>query len=380
MAILVLGNGFDIAHKLPTKYQDFLRFVECYESNLADKSEGIREFVFKLKSEDTEVAKEVEDLLNKKNGLLDYFLSLYEKRCSEGKDGWIDFEQEIAQIIKELEYLRTINTQNGLFDEESFMRRDRIINKMSLIIRYDINKQRSINRRNFSEADLEYSKECLYQNLCDITRLLEIYLVEYIEKLEIKVRIPEIEHLENVYKVISFNYTDTYRKLYGNESVEYCFIHGKANNDSNVEKCNLVLGIDEYLDDTKKDQDNKFLWFKKFYQRIYKETSSVYIDWLDSHSHSNNMMCKSSPVILDIYFYGHSIDVTDRDVLNRLIMHKNSKIHIFYHDKDAMAKQISNLVKIIGEENLIDMTRGKNRTIEFLPIGKDNKEKAIDVL
>ena len=28
MNILVLGNGFDLAHGLPTKYTDFLKFVE----------------------------------------------------------------------------------------------------------------------------------------------------------------------------------------------------------------------------------------------------------------------------------------------------------------------------------------------------------------
>ncbi len=35
MNILVIGNGFDLAHGLPTKYTDFLKFTElfvnCYE-------------------------------------------------------------------------------------------------------------------------------------------------------------------------------------------------------------------------------------------------------------------------------------------------------------------------------------------------------------
>ena len=33
MNILVIGNGFDLAHKLPTKYQDFLEFVEYFKCN-----------------------------------------------------------------------------------------------------------------------------------------------------------------------------------------------------------------------------------------------------------------------------------------------------------------------------------------------------------
>ena len=30
MNILVIGNGFDLAHKLPTRYNDFLGFVERF--------------------------------------------------------------------------------------------------------------------------------------------------------------------------------------------------------------------------------------------------------------------------------------------------------------------------------------------------------------
>lgn len=39
-----------------------------------------------------------------------------------------------------------------------------------------------------------------------------------------------------------------------------------------------------------------------------------------------------------------------------------------YHlsNLDAMAKQISNLIKVIGEDNLIEKTGGKDRTIIFL--------------
>ncbi len=31
MSILIIGNGFDLAHKLPTQYCDFLDFVKAYK-------------------------------------------------------------------------------------------------------------------------------------------------------------------------------------------------------------------------------------------------------------------------------------------------------------------------------------------------------------
>ena len=30
MNILIIGNGFDLAHNLPTRYLDFMDFIEIY--------------------------------------------------------------------------------------------------------------------------------------------------------------------------------------------------------------------------------------------------------------------------------------------------------------------------------------------------------------
>lgn len=34
MNILVIGNGFDIAHGLKTKYTDFVEFLRSFEKNI----------------------------------------------------------------------------------------------------------------------------------------------------------------------------------------------------------------------------------------------------------------------------------------------------------------------------------------------------------
>ncbi len=79
----------------------------------------------------------------------------------------------------------------------------------------------------------------------------------------------------NIDKVLSFNYTNTYERLYGNSEVEYDYIHGKINIEHDIETCDLALGIDEYLTGERKDQDNEYIEFKKFYQRIFKRTDVV---------------------------------------------------------------------------------------------------------
>jgi len=53
--------------------------------------------------------------------------------------------------------------------------------------------------------------------------------------------------------------------------------------------------------------------------------------------------------------------------LRDLILNDNVHTTIFYHNKDAMGQQIANLVKVIGQDELIKRTGGSARTIEFVP-------------
>lgn len=200
-----------------------------------------------------------------------------------------------------------------------------------------------------------------------LIRCLEIYLSDYI-KIEDCQPLKVIQDLK-IDGVISFNYTNTFEVLYErnlDKKPEYDYIHGKASLDSNVNECNMVLGIDEYLQGEQRDKDNEFIQFKKFFQRIYKGTGSRYIDWLKNF----NMIFEdiNNRPDLNIYVYGHSLDFTDADIFKRLILAKHAKTYIFYHNQTALGSQIANLVKIIGEKKLIRFTDGSKRKIEFIPL------------
>ena len=66
-----------------------------------------------------------------------------------------------------------------------------------------------------------------------------------------------------------------------------------------------------------------------------------------------------------LYIYGHSLDVTDSDILRDLILNDNVYTTIYYLNKDVMGQQIANLVKVIGQDELIRRTGGNAKTIEF---------------
>ena len=198
-----------------------------------------------------------------------------------------------------------------------------------------------------------------------LTRALEIYIAEFVGGIIVSKRSTDIENL-NPDHVLSFNYSDTYEKIYGKEKkIKYDYIHGKANINKNVKTSNLVLGIDEYLNDERKDSELEFLVFKKFYQRIYKSTDSSYMEWVDE-------IRQNSECPYELYIFGHSLDKTDKDVLELLICNDNVQTKIYYHrksndDKKELGKLIRNLVRVIGAKELIRRTGGSHKTIEFIP-------------
>ena len=126
MNILVIGNGFDLAHGLPTKYTDFLKFVEVINQVIEIKNNddisnldwrGINQQIKELiKINMGNVRNNIfsqgqvwRELLED-NFWIEYFLQclMYQK------ENWIDFESEISKIIQSLD--------NDMFDEsKSFL-------------------------------------------------------------------------------------------------------------------------------------------------------------------------------------------------------------------------------------------------------------------
>ena len=197
-----------------------------------------------------------------------------------------------------------------------------------------------------------------------LIRSLEIYICEFVNEIDIIKENDDIKTITPDY-VLSFNYSNTYERIYGqSKEVTYDYIHGKADIKNNVDTCNLVLGIDEYLEDDKNDK-LEFIAFKKFYQRIYKSTDSTYMKWVEQ-------IKKYPEVNHNLFIFGHSLDKTDRDILKLLICNDNVTTKIYYYrknknDKKELGKLIKNLVRIMGQDELISRTMGEHKTIEFIP-------------
>ena len=366
MKILIIGNGFDLVHDLSTSYGDFLDFLQEFSQFTARGDDYLHgayyDFIKSLNG--TSVYEEIKEHINTSGRLLMYFLSIYKERIQADKKGWIDFEKELSVIVQALERAKTA------YDEQRYDGPVNLPKPIDSIIHELLLIREGTGTYKFPDKFEDGRTDELLDELNRITRLLEIYLVEYVGKQKIKKRLPGMDGFTHI---LSFNYTDTYQKLYDIEHrAQYCYIHGKARKTSSFEICNLVLGINEHLDQGKRDEENQFVWFKKFYQRIYKGTGSEYRNWLDDFDEMYGHVTEQYPgeFLNEIHLYGHSLDVTDKDILARMIKEKLTETIIYYKDKADLAKKIENLVKVIGEDELIERTGGNNQSIRFVEIEK----------
>lgn len=389
--ILLIGNGFDLAHGLPTSYSCFLDFCDkvekifthqqimndmeykrkCLDDWNIDNSikDKLLEWYKKSPTNQDELLIELNDNI-RDNIWINYFLK---KRKQLGQN-WIDFESEISTVIQAFECVREHVERSKLIENtgidnkmaelaENFVSYASKSDRKNLVGMYTSLTEKSIDSNYITYLDAFIEKMNI--NLDKLIRTLEIYICEFINRIDDLSQNDDIKDI-NPDCVLSFNYSNTYERMYGQSNkIQYDYIHGKADINNNVNTCNLVLGIDEYLEGHDRDEKLEFLAFKKFYQRIYKSTDSSYMEWIDE-IHRNFL------ITYKLYIFGHSLDKTDKDVLELLICNDNVQTKIYYHrksndDKKELGKLIRNLVRVIGAKELIRRTGGSHKTIEFIP-------------
>ena len=375
MNILIIGNGFDLAHKLPTKYTDFLDFLENVRilkeempqnlEQLSDKiDENLRQYLFNSNSSRLDINSKHQNYitemyeLSKDNLWITWFNQERKLNKTLGKY-WIDFEAEISKVIQKIESTllelspieECIDNYNELrFELNKYPIFNLFINKI-----YDIDKSDEINMERITEK--------LHNDLNKLIRCFEIYLEDFVKNIDISQLSLDIYNL-NVDKILTFNYTNTYQKLYYTD-VDCDHIHGKADINNNIESDNMVLGIDDYLNEDEKFTNTNFIEFKKYYQRLIKGTNCDYKKWIDEINQTKSFTKHN------VYIFGHSLASTDRDVLLDFIENEKTIITIYYNNSNQYSDQICNLVHLIGPDKLnewVHQAKPKIKLVKQLPM------------
>lgn len=400
MNVLLVGNGLDLYYKFPTKYSNFLHTVEFLIQNYDDSIRTIGD-VFSsesLQKDDSFIADcyrehqviyDNTDLsenticeiirLTKKNRWFSYLHKSFNEDV-----GWIDFEREIAVVLrcfKEVLHNITEKFSEQVFPsdfEKYIIKNFSFFTNQSLSIVFKEGKTGNI--PGLFVVDSEYLIEypvgsdlktvnaekiiCdLYDELLELSKALKLYLISFVEEpLSMMAtedvtqsRLLQCKALRHTEAIVTLNYTNTYEKLYYNNSVFH--LHGDVNGD-------IVLGVnadsaDEYDESAK--VDTSFLRFKKYYQKALYETDAEYLRWIEKYAMERSYN-------IDLLIMGHSLDITDRDIIVELFNVADT-VTVLFHDLSAKKQYIQNLVKIFGKSKFESYRRKKR--LEFLPINTD---------
>lgn len=365
MDILIIGNGFDLAHGLETSYCDFLNFYQNPE---------FKEYAEKL------------PIYNKclqTNLWMKHFINT--QANIKGKN-WIDLEQEIFDVIK---ILNDLSLNISLSDTFGYFIYSVELNGKNFQfnnIKTLIKKRNTEHYELFQEIDPAIVKEkgysvilkepyddvfCVYvQNFEAFVNFLYDQLREFTEAFQEYIKIYALIQLPiSPYKlilknydekrdtgslfVLNFNYTNICEKLYKGNS--YCrgfeikTIHLHGNID-NPETCNLVLGSKTFKD-FQTNIHPAYNVFQKHNQRHKYATIENFQDFY------LKILSKTSA---NVYFHviGHSLDESDLRILKLIFNAKqDSIIYIYYHDEEVHQKLINNITQIITEDEVTARVR-----------------------
>lgn len=386
MKILVLGNGFDIALGLPTKYDDFLKFLETMEAFASNPKSFICDNTIKKFDLDSKIENLImDDTGNKKDSLFTYIDKFNKIGCNFWyiyfknkridlqkyyKVGWVDFEGEISKIGEEL--TKRVEKKNYHLQE--------LIGKEApeYILSYI---------KMFPNTYIYYKDihDRMCEDLDELKWLMKFYISRYINKLELNNKNILNGYLsyEDDVHIISFNYTSTVKKKYGpyisEDKIDY--IHGYSEQDINDN--GIVLG-GEF-----ETQEMFFSEFLKSSQRTQYRTDYKYLKWIETIQEkyekllSNNknstdekrihrIIEKLNMPCEEVIFYGHSMGMADKRIILQLFEIPNSIVKVFYYMKPSendiscidKKEKIRNLQNLLGVKDFEDMiARDKIRLI-----------------
>ena len=394
MNIFLLGNGFDLNHKFPTSYIDFLHTVKFLADHYTDsmatvadifgderiknKSKNISESFSEYKSFYDKIILD-ENTMNflvqkaKENIWFKYFSTAVEKELT-----WIDFEKEIKRVIIAFrDFFASCNIVFDLSDDIKNPQSKYIISCFDFF--YDVKRfgEAVVTDENLMQVLDQYTIEVpigsghlesnkskiiseLYSSLCDLAEMLKIYLRLFIDSLSDKIK-KEGFSIRNrsypeIHTVFTLNYTNTIEKFYASEKTSVYHIHGNVDD-------NIVLGVNPDMYDEFDNMDTSFIRFKKYFQRVFYKTDIGYIDarykMIEFRQNAPQLVRNTT-----VYVIGHSLDETDKDIIQE-IFDLATNIKIFYHKEEAVGDYIENLVSIYGKTGFDSLRATKN--IEFLP-------------
>lgn len=369
--IILIGNGFDLAHGLPTSYKDFINW---YWNKWIEKLKVSYKSIEKDELCTFEIIqnprngycwlrlfKDLSDV-NRLNGYdaierLNYYPRLCNfKPCtflrnicqSINTKGWVDIENEYYRLLKQL--------------SSHYVSNPNLVSQKVVKLNNELEFLKSQLTEYLTQVQNEYLTED--QN---INPEIEKLIFEHInEKDDISLEAKERTLLNKTkatidkfygwrpdkIMILNFNYTKTAEMQNNRHSfsdIKPNYIHGELSNPANI-----IFGYGDELDDDFKNilnlNDNNMLKEIKSVRYLETDNYRKLLEFIESD-------------LFQIYIMGHSCGNSDRTLLNTLFEHKNCvTIKPFYHKRENGTDDYMNIVQNIMR-NFNDMKMMRDRVV-----------------
>ncbi len=326
--IVLIGNGFDLAHGLKTSYKDF---IDWYLTEKKDTSGILHKSL--IRHYDLYVTcmteKQIEDCMRE----FCTFLENIRKRV--GTTGWVDVEEEYYALLLQLAFHHSDNSKK--------------LNPMILNIQMGHLKNMLIEYLKLEEKKevkvIHSIKDKIYRPIQ--RREIVVEYLNYSNNCN-----PDKISPENI-MLLNFNYTKIAKRYAETEqNAQVNPIHGYLDNAESV-----IFGYGDELDvefeKLKKLNDNECLRNMKSIRYLEADYYRKMLEFIESGP-------------FQICIMGHSCGISDRTLLNTLFEHKNCiSILPYYYIKEKGSDNYLELVQNISR-NFTDMKLMRDRVVNKL--------------
>lgn len=364
--LVIIGNGFDLAHGLPTSYRDF---IDDYWKTVCDtngtKKIKYNDDLVEINCEFGMLINDVEifaigninnfkdlDLFinrnkyNSKYGTfkIDFFNKFFEIICNNSIENWIDIENLYYLILKErakgdyrkFNYPWNVSQLNEEFEQVKKLLEKYLVEKV--VNKFDFMNGQNFDRIKFYNIIKPIS---LFSNEENILR--EFINDEDLKEIKEHFDKERKEELVNQLYFLNFNYTPLASvycdSLENDDRIEsrMNFIHGSL---GNVLENKINFGFGDEMDDEYKAienlNDNEYLKNFKSFQYLQNSNYKELLDYVDSDK-------------FQVLIMGHSCGLSDRTLLNTIFEHNNCRsIKVFYHQREDGTDNYTEIIQNIS--------------------------------
>lgn len=329
--VIIVGNGFDLAHQMKTDYLSFItNYIKASFLFAKSHQKFDDEFMTIERQGRWNGTVNIDTLQN----LNDFKIFLFPQKSNaqynfldvttnsysrEYEFKWQIKNQFIEHLFTKCFHLTWVDIENEYYvelkkilDLDDVKKKSQEVLKLNSAFNYLIKILKTY-LLSLKPANLNWE----YQNL----------LQEEIKKKDLVDAIIEADVLPQRILILNFNYTNTIvnyirNSTINNNNIDYSVIHihGQLNDQFNP----IIFGFGDELD--------------KSYQRIEEEKVKGFLNYVKSFwyfktSNYYNLIRFIDSDLYQVYILGHSCGLSDRTMLNMIFEHDNCKsVKIFYHE------------------------------------------------